>query len=167
MSKRFITVVLGVPSRSDGRVLLSQRHAPESPQVHHKWQLIGGGVEFGEHAEEALVREFQEETMLQAEILFPYPIVKTSVWTSSQLNSEYSTHATLLTYIIRLNDDKPNWINDPETADARWFTLEEISQLDALPHTLEIVIEALSLVDHLKAQQHEQSLAQGEQTPSG
>lgn len=146
MQKRFINVVLGVPVHADGRILLSQRHAPETPHVHHKWQLIGGGVEFGETPEQALTREFEEEAQLSVQMLFPHPIVKTSVWTAQQLNAQYETHATLLTYLVRLSADTPNWSNDPETSDMRWFTIEEIKALEVLPHTFEIVTEALTLL---------------------
>lgn len=152
MQRRFITVVLGVPIRADGRILLSQRHAPQTPPVHHKWQLIGGGVEFGETPEQTLAREFEEEAQLGVQVLFPHPVVKTSVWTSQQLHTEYETHATLLAYLVRANSDTPNWSNDSETADMRWFTLEEIKAIDVLPHTFEILTEAVSLSRFAKVQ---------------
>jgi len=148
-SAKFITVVLGVPVRADGKVLLSQRHAPQVPAVHHKWQVIGGGVEFGETPEQTLAREFQEETQLSVEILSPHPIVKTSVWTARQLEEEHSTHATLITYLIKVHPELPNWSSDPETADMQWFGLDEIAMLDTLPLTVEFVSEAIELFNTL------------------
>ncbi len=47
----------------DQRILLS-RYASPSPDGGF-WNLPGGGLEFGEHPEDAMVREFLEETGLQ------------------------------------------------------------------------------------------------------
>lgn len=149
MKQNFITVVLGVPLNDRGEILLSQRHAPHAPAVHHKWQLIGGGVEFGEQPEQALAREFQEETQLSLEILSPQPIVKTSIWKSSLIPGSIDTHATLLAYVVKVHPEQPDWSNDPETADARWWSFDEISKLDVLPHTLETISEAIELYKRL------------------
>src|SRR5215213_901454 len=48
--------------RADGAVLLA-RMAPDSPDA-GSWTLPGGGVEFGEHPDDAVLRELQEETGL-------------------------------------------------------------------------------------------------------
>jgi 8-oxo-dGTP diphosphatase len=144
-AKRFITAVLGLPINSKGQILLSQRHAPDVPEIHHKWQIIGGGVEFGESPEQALAREFQEETQLSTEILFPHPIVKTSVWTAESLNSDHDQHVTLITYLVRVHPEKPDWSNDNETADIRWFSIDELANLETLPLTHETIAEALEL----------------------
>ncbi len=49
-------------TRTDGAVLLA-RMAPESPDA-GAWTLPGGGVEFGEHPDQAVMRELREETGL-------------------------------------------------------------------------------------------------------
>ena len=52
----------GVCRDDDGRVLLARGSAPAgSPAL---WPLPGGGVEHGEHPDDAVVREFAEETGL-------------------------------------------------------------------------------------------------------
>jgi 8-oxo-dGTP pyrophosphatase MutT (NUDIX family) len=147
---RFANVVLGIPINEQRQVLLSQRHMPELPVVHQKWQLIGGGVEFGETAEQSLIREFQEEAQLDIDFLFPHTIVKTSLWTAEQLQSDTDHHNTLICYLIRVSSPTPNWEKDPETAAMDWFAFEQIKDLQTLPHTLETVQEALHLFDRLQ-----------------
>lgn len=51
--------------RGDGAVLLA-RMAPNSPDA-GLWTLPGGGVEFGEHPDDAVLRELREETGLIGE----------------------------------------------------------------------------------------------------
>ena len=51
--------------RSDGAVLLA-RIAPGFPDA-GSWTLPGGGVEFGEHPDDAVLRELREETGLTGE----------------------------------------------------------------------------------------------------
>ena len=46
---------------SSGRMLLTR---PDQRRVNGRWVLPGGGVEHGEHPEQALVREVEEETGL-------------------------------------------------------------------------------------------------------
>lgn len=51
--------------RADGAVLLA-RMAPGSPDS-GSWTLPGGGVQFGEHPDDAVLRELREETGLIGE----------------------------------------------------------------------------------------------------
>jgi 8-oxo-dGTP diphosphatase len=51
--------------RGDGAVLLV-RMAPDSPDA-GSWTLPGGGVQFGEHPDDAVLRELREETGLIGE----------------------------------------------------------------------------------------------------
>ena len=51
--------------RRDGAVLLV-RMAPDSPDA-GSWTLPGGGVKFGEHPDDAVLRELREETGLIGE----------------------------------------------------------------------------------------------------
>src|SRR5215218_4325321 len=52
--------------RADGAVLLA-RMAPDSPEA-GAWTLPGGGVEFGEHPDDAVLRELEEEAGLTGRI---------------------------------------------------------------------------------------------------
>ena len=50
--------VLGIPRREDGALLVERYTSGDEPF----YRPIGGGIEFGEHSHEAVVREFREET---------------------------------------------------------------------------------------------------------
>jgi 8-oxo-dGTP pyrophosphatase MutT (NUDIX family) len=150
MTQRFLTVVTGIPVNKRGQFLLSQRHAPQNPYTHHKWQLIGGGMEFGETPEQTLSREFEEETQLPVQILFPHPIVKMNVWRSTETAADHDLQVNLLAYIIHVGDGVPNFSQDKETADVRWFSLAEALTLDVLPQTHEFLLAAQDLITQQK-----------------
>lgn len=149
MNNKIVVAALGLPVSKDGKkVLLTQRHAPNFPAWHHKWQIAGGGVEFGEVMEEAVIREMQEELHVKAKIIHPYPIVKTSIWYANESDEQMDTHVILITYLVSIGDQTPDLSHDPdwETSTFGWFTFDEASQLDNLPLTLEVVEEAFQLI---------------------
>lgn len=149
MKNKIVVAALGLPVSKDGKkVLLTQRHAPGFPAWHHKWQIAGGGVEFGEVMEEAVIREMQEELHVKAKIIHPYPIVKTSIWYADESDEKMDTHVILITYLVDINDQTPDLSHDPdwETSAFGWFTLEEAKKLDCLPLTLAVVEEAFALL---------------------
>lgn len=77
--KRIVVGVLGLPVNKKQEVLLTRRHAPENVAFHHKWQIAGGEMEFGEKPEETLKREIWEELRVKPKILHPLPIAKTKL----------------------------------------------------------------------------------------
>lgn len=103
-----------------------------SPKVTDEeiWHLPGGGVDFGEHPEEAVVREVWEETGLEVEV---GPSVRVD---SARSGVAGERHALRLFY--------DGWLVDPthstpevqevdgSTIDARWFPLEAVRD-GALP----------------------------------
>lgn len=148
-SRRIIVAALGLPVSQDGqKVLLTQRHAPGNPAWHRKWQLAGGGVDFGETMEEAVIREMQEELHVAAKIIHPYPIVKTSIWYADENDEKMDTQVILIAYLVDIGDQTPDLSHDPdwETSAYAWYTLDEVKQLDMLPLTLPIVEEAFALL---------------------
>lgn len=142
-----ITAVLGLPIRKDGKVLLSQRYHPEKPAIHNKWQLIGGGMEFGETPEQTLTREFEEEVKCSIRILSRRPLVKINVWNSTQSDPPELHHITLLVYVVDIGDQTPDAEADEETGEVAWYTFEEALQLDSLPQTKEFLLEAQIIID--------------------
>lgn len=146
---KIIVAALGLPVSKDGKkVLLTQRHAPGNPAWHLKWQIAGGGVDFGETMEEAVVREMYEELYVKTKIIHPYPIVKTSIWYAAESDEKMDTHVILIAYLVDIGDQVPDLSHDPdwETADYGWFNLAEAQNLDFLPLTLRVVEEAFQLI---------------------
>ncbi len=147
--QKIIVAALGIPVSSDGKkVLLTQRHAPGNPAWHHKWQIAGGGVDFGETMEQAVVREMYEELHVKARIIHPYPIVKTSIWYANESDEKMDTQVILISYLVSIGDQVPDLSHDPdwETSAYGWYTVEEARQLDSLPLTLPAVEEAFELL---------------------
>ncbi len=148
-NQKIIVAALGIPVSSDGKkVLLTQRHAPGNPAWHHKWQIAGGGVDFGETMEQAVVREMYEELHVKATIIHPYPIVKTSIWYAKESDEKMDTQVILISYLVTIGDQVPDLSHDPdwETSAYGWYTLEEARLLDCLPLTLPAVEEAFELL---------------------
>lgn len=58
MSSEIRFVALGAVTRGDS-LLVFEGESPETGEPYYR--LLGGGVEFGEHSREAVVREFDEE----------------------------------------------------------------------------------------------------------
>lgn len=146
---KIIVAALGIPVSKDGKVLLTQRHAPGNPSWHHKWQIAGGGVEFGEIMEDAVIREMHEELHVKARIIHPYPVVKTSIWYADESDEKMDTQVILIAYLVDIGDQIPDLSHDPdwETSAFGWFTLDEARKLDGLPLTIDIVEETFKLLD--------------------
>jgi 8-oxo-dGTP diphosphatase len=148
-NQQIIVAALGLPVSRDGKkVLLTERHAPGIPAWHHKWQLAGGSVDFGETMEAAVVREMYEELRVHAKIIHPYPIVKTSIWYADESDEKMDTQVILIAYLVDIGDQTPDLSQDPdwETSAYGWYTLDEARKLDMLPLTLPIVEEAFELL---------------------
>jgi 8-oxo-dGTP diphosphatase len=108
----------------DDRVLLS-RLAPYLAPT-ERWTLPGGGVDFGEHPRDAVVREVYEETGLHAQ-------VGEHAWIDSALingNDERGErHAVRIVYDgwVGANAPEPRVIEtDGSTVDARWHQLDDV-----------------------------------------
>lgn len=65
------------------KVLLMKRSRPSSDGLGY-WELPGGGLEYGETPNEALLRELKEETGLDIKIIKP-------IYTFTKIREEYQT----------------------------------------------------------------------------
>jgi len=142
--KNQIIVSLAIILDPQKGFLLSQRNSPEYPEVHKKWQLVGGGVEFGEDPKDALIRELSEELQVSPTFLSEYTIVKSNNWHHT---NEKTSQVILIGYLVNIGEQKIDFSNDPETADAKWFSLKEIIALDTLPQTKEFIKESLQIIE--------------------
>lgn len=140
MSKIFINGVLGLAINKKNQVFLTQRNEPDDPKFHQKWNIPGGGIEWGEKPEETLVREFKEELNILPSIISPHPITITSI--------QGGAHVLLLCYVISIDDQVIDTSVDPqhETLSYGWFNLEEIAKLDLLDGVIETINSAFAII---------------------
>ncbi len=112
---------------NNGRVLLVRRHEPRATHAHHKWSFPGGGIAFGEHPRDTVVREIKEEVGLEIKLLSDEPFIISHLFESEQI------HAILFGYPSIYVAGKINISGDRETGDAAWLNLSEIDYSLCLP----------------------------------
>jgi 8-oxo-dGTP diphosphatase len=103
---------------SDGRVFLAKR-GRDVQNESGKWEFPGGGVEFGEALEQALVREVMEEYGFAIE-------VQTLLDVINHLIPEEKQHWVSPTYLCTIKSGNPR-IREPHKCDEiGWYALDEI-----------------------------------------
>jgi len=136
--------VLGLPIRKnkqeDKEFLLTQRFAPKFKRVHLKWQLAGGGLEFGETPQQTVVREFEEELNVTPKILDPRPYIITNTWNNGTQDFAQPVHFIGICYLLDIGDQKVT-ITDPdeETSDWGWYSYNQAMQLSCLKGTQDVI----------------------------
>jgi 8-oxo-dGTP diphosphatase len=108
-----------------GRILLC-RIAP-SVAAGEIWTLPGGGLEFGEPPEQAVLRELAEESGYQGEVV-GLADVKDRVVTDSEGGGRM--HAIRIVYHVRVIGGDLRDEIDGSTDTCAWFSLDEASQLN-------------------------------------
>ncbi len=134
---RFHLPVLGIIFNDKKQVLLIQRYNPRSIHSHLKWAFPGGGIEFGEHPNETLIREVREEVGVKID-----PI-EDALFIANHVFEETRTHVVCLCYPAVFKNGKIDTSRDKATKDAKWFTVNEIDYSVCLPKTKEILHKAL------------------------
>jgi 8-oxo-dGTP diphosphatase len=125
----------------EDRVLLS-RLAPYLSET-ERWTLPGGGIEFGEHPRDAVVREVYEETGLHAEV-GDQAWIDSEVFARGGMNGE--RHAVRIVYDGWVGADvaEPRVIEtDGSTVDARWHLLDDV--LSGRVPVVRLVTDALEV----------------------
>jgi ADP-ribose pyrophosphatase YjhB (NUDIX family) len=110
----------------EGRIMLARLSALEVEVG--AWTMPGGGVHFGEHPDDAAVRELQEETGLVGEIeaiagMFSH------VYTSSQFAGGGDLHFLGIIYRMRITGGELRDEIDGTTDTARWVSEAELADM--------------------------------------
>ena len=135
MDQKQITIVVGLITNEKGEVLLAKRNQPNNPQIHGKWEFPGGGIEFGEEPEQALLREIKEETGLEVVTVKLLPKIYTNVWHKGESDEDQviiiSYECTVLAGALGSDDE--------EIGELKYFKPSEVDYQNSLPKVKEII----------------------------
>jgi len=116
---------------AEQRVVLVKRG---HPPLQDRWSIPGGVLEIGEMVREAAIREVREETGLivePGELLGVYDRVLRSA------DSRVQYHYVLIDFLCRVAGGELKAGGD--AADARWFTREELPELNLAEDTQDVI----------------------------
>lgn len=114
----------------DELVLIGKR-LPQG-QMGSKWEFPGGKVEKGETHKQALIREFEEEFMIDIDV--GECIAKAEF-------SHNEDTVQLFAYEVFIKDiDNISWILTEHT-DINWVTFDKISELDFVDSDLKLLVQ--------------------------
>ena len=110
----------------DGRVLLARLSAIEVDVG--AWTLPGGGIDFGEHPDAAVIRELEEETGLVGEIE-EVAGVFSHVYRRSRAAQGADLHFLGILYHVRIVGGALRDEVDGTTDAARWFSRDDLGNV--------------------------------------
>ncbi len=124
MSEEFRTVVKALIT-NNGKVLIGRKEDGDHP-IAGEWHILGGHLEIGEHPEEAVEREVEEETGLEVEV---HQIVDVSTfsWTDGEKDS--------LQILYHTEAESREAEASSDLSDVKWVSpeklVEELGEKDA------------------------------------
>ena len=107
----------------DRKILMGLRFPGDASLPNH-WCTPGGGVNFHELLEDALVREFKEETLLD--------ILVSKVVTVTERMSAVDKHSIMVFYRVYGVDNKIGPRIGEDFTDIHWFTRQEIESTESI-----------------------------------
>jgi len=111
---------------NDNKILLLKR-GETAPWMPNKWALIGGGIEKGETAQQAVEREILEETGLE--------IKKFTKSFSIERHQDSIEHL----FACRYEGDPTEITLDDENSNYGWYDVSEMEYLEIVPHLIEYI----------------------------
>jgi 8-oxo-dGTP pyrophosphatase MutT (NUDIX family) len=133
-----LPTVAVLPRDDDGRVLLV--HSNEG----HGWITIGGGVEVDESPQDAAIREAREEAGIEVGLTRLLTVVGGAGYRLTYPNGDQVSPVGAV-WEARIEAGTPTPDHD-ETNDVRWFTVEELADLDTNAFTQRLFAEVLPLL---------------------
>lgn len=114
-TKGILNVALGAVSKN-GKLLLIRRK--KEPHVGY-WGLTGGKIKFGEHYENSIVRELEEETGLNVKFKALRGVVEEFLSSNKKVNAHFFLFICETEYL-------GGAIKESEEGKLKWFTFDEI-----------------------------------------
>jgi 8-oxo-dGTP diphosphatase len=130
-------VVLAVIVDDDGKYLLTKRaqlDKEDDADFKGKWEIPGGGMNFGESPEETLHREVIEELGIEVDVQTLLPKILHRVKNDWQ--------GIFICYLCTKAYEDDEIVLNEECSDFGWYSLEEAKKLELLPGVEEILEEA-------------------------
>jgi len=138
MSSRRTRLAAYLVARNDGRLVLT-RIASGFPGA-GAWTLPGGGVEWGEHPEDALRREVYEESGLRFDVP-EFVGIDSRVYDENEHHP--AMHAVRLVYTAELSGVPTVTERDGSVDAAKWIERDDLSAV----RIVDLVSSALELLD--------------------
>lgn len=132
MNKKQITIVVAIIRNENGDILLARRNEPELKYAHDKWEFVGGGIEFGETPEEALIREAKEEAGVEIEVVKLLPKIFDEIFKDK-------THVIILSYECKITHGKLKIVTDHEIAELKFVPLSEVKNYNSFENVYKTV----------------------------
>jgi len=120
----------------EGQLFMNLRNDPHNPEFHKKWELPGGGVDFGESVLDSLKREVLEETGYEVEPLSSLDYITSD----TRIKPTYRFQIFLVPYVCRIKK-KVGEPNPTEVLESRWFDLDEIKNHELIGKNAEMLEE--------------------------
>lgn len=117
----YIGVGVGAVFIENGKIFLAHR-GPKTNNERNRWEIPGGGVEFGETFEEALKREVKEELGVEIE-------VGELLGVCDHIIPDEKQHWVSPTYFCKIKKGKIKIMEPEKCDDMGWFTLEETENI--------------------------------------
>jgi len=127
---------------NDGKILLIKR---KKPPYHKHFGLIGGKLEFGEHVEEAAVREFYEETGIKAEFKELRGIASEVV--HDKESDTKKMH--FLLFVCAISADTTDVV-ESEEGELKWFDIDNLKKEELIASDYLMIKEFILKDNHVK-----------------
>jgi len=125
--------VKAIIKNSEGKYLLLERNSEKYPEVDDPWDIPGGRIDPGASLFDNLAREIKEETSLRL-------TDKPKIIAAQDILRVEGRHVIRLTYLAKAEGEVH--VDGNEHNKHKWFSLEELKELNGLDNYLQEVINA-------------------------